>query len=153
MKNMKKSLFVILAAMLTLGMVSCTKKAAEVKALSVEEALVQAPDMVDNEVTVEGLCVGICRHGGRKAFLRTEDERILLVMAGEGMEAFAPECVDKTIRVKGLMRAFVPEPREEEACTEEHADGEEHECCKHEAKAADVPGIIYYVEASEYEAM
>ena len=151
---MKKSLWLILAAMLTLGMVSCTKKAAEVKALSVEEALVQAPEMVDNEITVEGLCVGICQHGGRKAFLRTEDERILLVMAGDGMEAFMPECVDKTIRVKGLMRAFVPEPREEEASAEEqHAEGEEHECCKHEAKATEVPGIIYYVEASEYEAM
>jgi len=152
--DMKKVLYVLMAVVMLCGMSSCTKKAAEVKVLSVEEALTQAPDMVDSEVTVEGLCVGICKHGGRKAFLRTEDERILLVMAGEGMDAFTPECVDKTIRVKGLMRAFTPEPREEEACTEEeHADGEEHECCKHEAKAADVPGIIYYVEASCYEAM
>ena len=150
---MKKVLYVLMAVALMCGMNSCTKKAAEVRALSVEEALVQAPDMVDNDVTVEGLCVGVCRHSGRKAFLRTDDERILLVVAGDEMEAFAPECVDQTIRVKGLMRAFVPEPREEEACTEEHAEGEEHECCKHEAKAADVPGIIYYVEASEYEVM
>lgn len=147
----------ILAAVLTLGLVSCGKKTAEVKAMTVEEAFQQAPNMVDGEVTIEGTCVGICRHGGRKAFLKAEDERILLVMAGEGIEAFAPECVDKTIRVKGLMRAFVPEPREEEACTEEHAEehaeGEEHECCKHEAKAAEAPGIIYYVEASCYEVM
>jgi len=147
-----------MAVALMCGVSSCGKKAAEVKAISVEEAIATAPDMVDSEVVIEGACVGICKHGGRKAFLQTENEQILLVLAGDGMEAFAPECVNATIRVKGLVRAFIPEPREEaeeaaEECEEEHADGEEHECCKHEKKAAEVPGIIYYVEASEYEIM
>ena len=49
------------------------------------------------------------------------------------------------------MQETIVDPRLTTA--EEHAEGEEHECCKHEAKAADVPGIIYYVEASEYEVM
>lgn len=151
---MKKLLYVMLAVVLMCGMSSCGKKVAEVKAISVEEAIASAPDMVDSEVVIDGACVGICKHGGRKAFLQTADEQILLVVAGDGIEAFQPECVNATIRVKGLMRAFVPEPREEaEECEEEHAEGEEHECCKHEQKATEVPGIIYYVEASEYEIM
>lgn len=154
---MKKNiLFIALALMM--GMSSCGKKAAEEQVITVDEFFQNAPELVDTEVLVEGLCVGVCHHSGRKAFIQGT-EQVLFVQAGDEMEAFDLNSVEKNIRVKGIVRSFIPEPQTEEVVESEEQpacdaavkeDG--NQCCEKEAQALQA-AIIYYVEASKYEAL
>ncbi|MCQ2345352.1 MAG: hypothetical protein MJZ82_01110 [Paludibacteraceae bacterium] len=172
---MKKIAF-FMALALVLGMSSCGKKAAE-NVKTTEEVIAQAAELVDSEVTVEGICVGVCKHTGRKAFLQdTADGNVLFIAAADEMEPFAQEAVGQTIRVKGVMKAIINEPAEAEEVTEEMpaedttaaveevnpavANEEmivekeecqiENPCCEKEQKAMSA-NIIYYVEATSYE--
>ncbi len=59
---------------------SRNKQAAQTETTATEVAevdaiLAQAETLVGQEVSVEGICTHICRHGGRKLFLMGTDDK------------------------------------------------------------------------------
>lgn len=164
---MKKTILFIALALI-MGMNSCSKKA---EVLTAEQVVADAATLVDQTITVEGQCLGVCMHSHRKAFVAAGEDAVLFVTASDEMaENFSDDCKEQTVRFTGIMRAFTPEPQPEVVAAEEAdttnvaaeevqadttaevcaEDGEEHECCKHEAKAQQAE-TIYYLEATSYE--
>ncbi len=73
-------------------------------ALEVDNLLADAQRLSGTNVTVEGVCTHICRHGGRKIFLMgTDDTQTIRIEAGEKIGSFKPECVNSVVRVTGIL--------------------------------------------------
>ncbi len=70
----------------------------------VDQLLAQAESVNGHSVTVSGLCFHICRHAGRKIFLRGSDrKKVLRVEAGEVGSFEAAHCLNSTLRVTGTL--------------------------------------------------
>lgn len=101
----------LLAAMLFAGasmMVSCGGNATEEtksEPITVDSLAIVGESIVGDTIEVTGLCTHLCSHGGTKAFLQGEDSTIVIrCNAGEAFGAFAPDCVDQTLVVKGVVK-------------------------------------------------
>lgn len=71
-------------------------------ALEVDELLMRAAELVGRQVTVEGVCTHICKHGSSKIFLMgTDDTQVIRIEAGKAIGGFKPECVNNLVRVAG----------------------------------------------------
>ena len=139
---MKKILFVLAVGLVALT--ACQKEAKVVETVySVDEVYAQGAELVGDTIIVEGNCLHLCKHGGKKAFLRSSEEGEFIRANAVEFEAFAGECVNNDLRVKGVLRAIeVPaEPVVEE---HQHAEGEE---------ACGVCSTVkkYYIDAIEYQ--
>lgn len=135
------------AAAVVLGMgffAACSSKTAETvqpAALSVDSVMTVAADIVGDTIEVEGLCSHLCKHGGRKAFLVGADSTTVLrcEATAEMGGAFAPDCVGKTLKVRGIVsenrigeaEVAAMEARQAEADSAARA----HEACDTEKKA------------------
>lgn len=102
-------------------------------AIEVDALLGDAAELTDKEVTVEGICTHICRHGGKKIFLMgSDDTQVIRIEAGEAIGAFDAGCVNNVVRVKGRLvedridEAYLAawERRVAEATDEQHGTGE-----------------------------
>ena len=124
---MKKLFFVLSVSVL---MWSCgggaAKKAADVDvnqevAVVTIDDLLATPDLyLDNEVTLTGLCVHVCAHGGKMLKLAGEnDGPLVLVVASGEIEGFTNDLEGETLIVTGMLTAFGLE----KVCE----GGEEHE--------------------------
>ena len=81
-----------------------TEQTEEVAVAEVDDILNQASELAGKEVEVEGICTHICKHGGRKVFLMGSSDKVMIrVEAGEKIGAFAPECVNNLVRIKGIL--------------------------------------------------
>lgn len=105
-KLMMAALFV--AACFTLS--SCgggkkQQKAEEtVAAMSIDEVLAKAGELVDRTITLEGVCSHTCSHGAKKMFLMgSDDTKTLRVEAGE-LGAFDTKVVNNMVTVKGVVK-------------------------------------------------
>lgn len=111
---MKKSIYYLLLVAATLTIASCSSKtkseqsvgvqtqSAEV--LTVAQLLEKAPLLIDEEVSVEGLCTHICKHGGAKIFLMGDnDKQIIRVEADQKLAKFSPETLNAMVRVNGKL--------------------------------------------------
>jgi len=79
--------------------------APQAKTMQVDEVLAKLDTMVGDTVTVEGLCMHLCRHSGRKMFLMgSDDTQILRVESVELGEPFKQECLEHIVTVKGIVR-------------------------------------------------
>ncbi len=106
---MKQILYAIAAAAVALGIASCAKSATQPEqnaTLCVDSLMTEAPALLGDTVTVEGLCSHLCSHGGRKAFLAGTDTTVILrcEATAEMGGAFGPDCAGKTIEVRGIVR-------------------------------------------------
>ncbi len=106
---MKQILYAIVAAAVALGIASCAKSATQPEqnaTLCVDSLMTEAPALLGDTVTVEGLCSHLCSHGGRKAFLAGTDTTVILrcEATAEMGGAFGPDCTGKTIEVRGIVR-------------------------------------------------
>ena len=141
---MKRILFIL--AVTLVAFTACQKKA-EQKAetvYSADQVLEQAANLVDQTILVQGKCIHLCKHSGKKAFLQNDKDEnsFVLCLLGEDDEPFATECLNSNIRVKGVVRAFeVEQPKEEE---HQHAEGEEACGVCSSVKA-------YYIETLSYD--
>ena len=81
---------VLMAACLT--MISCgnaKKQQAQtaeqvVAAMSIDDVMAKAPELVDQTVVIEGVCTHTCSHGAKKMFLvGSDDSKTLRIEAGE----------------------------------------------------------------------
>ncbi len=69
----------------------------------VDAVLAQADLNVGKEITVEGVCTHICKHGGQKIFLMGSDDTKTIRVEGGKMGKFDAACVNNMVRVKGVL--------------------------------------------------
>ena len=120
-----------------LVMVSCgggKKQQAEeaVAAMSIDDVMAKAGELVEQEVVIEGVCTHTCSHGAKKMFLvGSDDTKTLRVEAGE-LGAFDTKVVNNVVTVKGILKeerideAYLQdwETRLKAETEEHHGDGE-----------------------------
>ena len=73
-------------------------------AMSIDDVMAKAADLVDQTVTIEGVCTHTCSHGAKKMFLvGSDDSKTLRVEAGE-LGAFDTKVVNQMVTVKGALK-------------------------------------------------
>ena len=140
---MKKILFVLVAGLFALT--ACQKAEVAPTVYSVDEVYVQGDSLVGDTIYVEGNCLHLCKHGGKKAFLQSSEEGEFIRANAVEFESFAGECINNKVRVYGVLRA-IEIPVEPAAVEEEHHHEEGEEAC----------GVCstvkkYYIDALSYE--
>ena len=107
-----KTKWMVAVAMIAacLVMVSCgggkKQQAAEeaVVAMSIDDVMAKASGLVEQEVTIEGVCTHTCSHGAKKMFLvGSDDTKTLRIEAGE-LGAFDTKVVNYVVTVKGIIK-------------------------------------------------
>lgn len=141
-----KHIFVVFAAFALMA-VACGKKEAAVlepARICVDSLMANASEYVGDTVTVEGTCAHLCKHGGTKAFLTGADSTMILrcQATAEMGGAFAPDCVGKTLTVRGVV-CEVPVAQPEQSACENDSTGHNCDTERQAVKA-------YYVEALSY---
>ena len=105
-----KLMMVVLFVTACFTMMSCGggKKQAqtteEVAAMSIDEVMGKAADLVEQTVVIEGVCTHTCSHGAKKMFLvGSDDSKTLRIEAGE-LGAFDTKVVNNIVTVKGIIK-------------------------------------------------
>ena len=76
----------------------------EVAAMSIDEVMEKAADLVEQTVVIEGVCTHTCSHGAKKMFLvGSDDSKTLRIEAGE-LGAFDTKVVNNVVTVKGIIK-------------------------------------------------
>ena len=76
----------------------------------------KAPEMVGKTVEIEGMVTHVCKHGGGKLFIMTDNPDVQVkITKNEKMAAFVPELEGSSIWVKGIVEEIEEEVSEEEA--------------------------------------
>ncbi|MDE5607643.1 MAG: DUF4857 domain-containing protein [Muribaculaceae bacterium] len=85
---------------------SATADSNATSAITVDDVLTSPADYVDMEITVEGVCSHLCRHGGRKAFLAGSANNFLLRCEAYPLmnEPFPASTIHHPMTVKGYLR-------------------------------------------------
>ncbi|MBQ2068452.1 MAG: hypothetical protein II457_05985 [Paludibacteraceae bacterium] len=122
---MKKILFVLAVALV--AFTACQKAEKAETVYSVDEVYVQGDALVGDTILVEGNCMHLCVHGGKKAFLRSSEEGEFIRANAVDFDSFAGECVNNKVRVRGVLRAM--EVPAEQPVVEEHQHEEGEEAC------------------------
>ena len=77
---------------------------AEEVAISIDEVMEKAADLVEQTVVIEGVCTHTCSHGAKKMFLvGSDDSKTLRIEAGE-LGAFDTKVVNNVVTVKGIIK-------------------------------------------------
>ena len=77
---------------------------AEEVAMSIDEVMEKAADLVEQTVVIEGVCTHTCRHGAKKMFLvGSDDSKTLRIESGE-LGAFDTKVVNNVVTVKGILK-------------------------------------------------
>ncbi len=75
-----------------------------VAAMSIDDVMAKAGELVEQEVTIEGVCTHTCSHGAKKMFLvGSDDSKTLRIEAGE-LGAFDTKVVNNIVTVKGIVK-------------------------------------------------
>ena len=73
-------------------------------AMSIDDVMAKAADLVDQTVTIEGVCTHTCSHGAKKMFLvGSDDSKTLRIEAGE-LGSFDTKVVNQVVTVKGILK-------------------------------------------------
>lgn len=154
---MKKILFIMAVALGALT--ACQKAEVAPTVYSVDDVFAQADSLglVDDTIYVEGNCLHLCKHGGKKAFLQSSEEGEFIRANAVEFESFAGECVNNKVRVYGILRAMeipVEQPAVEaqSGATQQVAAEEEH----HHEEGEEACGVCstvkkYYIDAISYD--
>ncbi len=139
--RVKAMTMVLAMAALTLMGTSCGSKqknaeqtaTEQVAAMEIDALLEKAPELVDQEVTIQGVCTHTCAHGATKIFLMgSDDTKTIRVNACE-LGAFDTNCVNNIVEVKGILKeerideAYLVAWEEREKSGEEKHHGESGE--------------------------
>ena len=115
----------------------------EVAAMSIDEVMAKAADLVEQTVVIEGVCTHTCSHGAKKMFLvGSDDSKTLRIEAGE-LGAFDTKVVNNMVTVKGIIKeerideAYLQdwEARLKAETEEKHGNGEGEGGCDTEKNA------------------
>jgi hypothetical protein len=110
--KMKKYVVLVVALMAMVNFNSCGNKQQKQQdeaseqvsgAIDVDSLLAAADSLSGQEVTVEGVCTHICKHGGRKIFLMgSDDTQTIRIEAGK-VGKFDQKCVNSLVKVTGML--------------------------------------------------
>ena len=76
----------------------------EIAAMSIDEVMEKAAELVEQTVVIEGVCTHTCSHGAKKMFLvGSDDSKTLRIEAGE-LGAFDTKVVNNVVTVKGIIK-------------------------------------------------
>jgi hypothetical protein len=140
---MKKILFMMAVALV--AFTACQKQAQVTETVyTVGDVLAQGDSLAGDTVLVEGYCMHLCKHGGRKAFLNGGEQGVFLRCNAVDFEAFAPECLNNNLRVRGVVQAIDVPVEGQTVADEHHHEGEE--TCAFSSTVRK-----YYVNAVSYE--
>jgi hypothetical protein len=140
---MKKILFMMAVALV--AFTACQKQAQVTETVyTVGDVLAQGDSLAGDTVLVEGYCMHLCKHGGRKAFLNGGEQGVFLRCNAVDFEAFAPECLNNNLRVRGVVQAIDVPVEGQTVADEHHHEGEES--CAFSSTVRK-----YYVNAVSYE--
>ena len=112
-------------------------------ALSIDDVMAKAAELVDQKVVIEGVCTHTCSHGAKKMFLvGSDDSKTLRVEAGE-LGAFDTKVVNNMVTVNGILKeerideAYLVdwENRLKSQTEEKHGNGEGEGGCDTEKNA------------------
>ena len=143
-KLMMAALFV--AACFTMTSCGGGKKQAqnaEEVAMSIDEVMEKAADLVEQTIVLEGVCTHTCSHGAKKMFLvGSDDSKTLRIEAGE-LGAFDTKVVNNVVTVKGTLKeerideAYLQEweARVKAQTEEKHGNGDGEGGCDTEKNA------------------
>ena len=115
----------------------------EVAAMTIDEVMEKAADLVEQTVVIEGVCTHTCSHGAKKMFLvGSDDSKTLRIEAGE-LGAFDTKVVNNVVTVKGIIKeerideAYLQdwEARLKAQTEEKHGDGDGEGGCDTEKNA------------------
>ena len=93
-----KHLLALLAALLFAGAVS-----AQVREFKIDEVFTSGEEYVGQQIAVSGLCSHLCKHGGKKMFLRGANG-LLRIESSKQTGAFKTDAVNEPVRVTGILR-------------------------------------------------
>ena len=119
------------------------QNAEEVAAMSIDEVMEKAADLVEQTVVIEGVCTHTCSHGAKKMFLvGSDDSKTLRIEAGE-LGAFDTKVVNNVVTVKGIIKeerideAYLQdwEARMKAQTEEKHGNGDGEGGCDTEKNA------------------
>ncbi|MFC2090077.1 OB-fold nucleic acid binding domain-containing protein [Bacteroidota bacterium] len=147
---MKKLAILTLTVLLIFSCTSNNSKVEDIKALTLEELTVQAADLNEATISVEGLVTHVCKHGGQKMFLTDETKNIdILVQVSNSIPEFDVALEGSNVKVTGKVIVSVVDES-----MEEHEGEKEENCPTEEAMKKDgeacATNITYYIEAAEY---
>lgn len=148
---MKKILTILAVALV--AFTACQKQSQVAQTVySVGDFYQQADSLVGDTIWVEGVCLHLCKHGGRKAFLNGGEQGVFLRANAVGFEAFAPECLNNTLRVRGVVQAFeVPAEPQPTNAEPQEAKAEEHHHSGEEACGICSTIRKFYLDVLSYE--
>lgn len=152
---MKKYLLCTLALAGALSLASCggnastsgnaqtaESQSAATKTMDVDSLLAVAETLVDQPITVEGICTHICSHGGGKIFLMgSDDTKTIRVEAGQQIGSFPQEVVNSIVTINGTLReqrideAYLARWEEQVKNQTEEKHGDSGAGCESEQKA------------------
>lgn len=110
-------------------------------ALTIDDILAHADSLVNQKVTVEGICTHTCKHGATKIFLMgSDDTKTLRVEAGD-LGSFDTKCVNSIVTVTGTLKeerideAYLQNWEEKLKAQTQESHGETEAGCDSEKKA------------------
>lgn len=71
---------------------------------NVDSVLLNAPGLIDREVTFEGVCSHACSHGATKIFLMGSDDTQSIRVEAAELGSFDTKCVNSLVNVHGILR-------------------------------------------------
>lgn len=100
-------------------------------AISVDSLLASADKLIDQSVTIEGVCTHTCRHGATKIFVMGSNNDNLIRCEAAALGRFSKECVHSVVRVTGIVR----ETRMDEAYLQRWKSNYEQALAEQQAQA------------------
>ena len=83
---------------------NATEAEANVQTISVDSLLNNAESLLDQQVTIVGVCSHTCRHGATKIFVMGSNSDNLIRCEAALLKHFSKECVHSVVRVTGYVR-------------------------------------------------
>lgn len=110
--------------------------------MDVDSLLASAETLVDQPITVEGICTHICAKGGGKLFMMgSDDNKTIRVEAGDKIGRFPQDVVNNIVTINGILReqrideAYLAQWEEQVKAQTEEKHGENGAGCDSEQKA------------------
>ena len=73
-------------------------------ALSIDNLLADADSLVDQKVTIEGVCTHTCKHGATKMFLMGSDDTKTIRVEAGALGSFDTKCINSIVTVTGILK-------------------------------------------------
>lgn len=110
--------------------------------MDVDSLLASAETLVDQPITVEGICTHICAKGGGKLFMMgSDDTNTIRVEAGDKIGRFPQDVFNNIVTINGILReqrideAYLAQWEEQVKAQTEEKHGENGAGCDSEQKA------------------